>query len=286
MKKMLFIIIFQGGLGNQLFILAKSLRLLELYGGNHVFEKNIGFIRNKKYKTTYRLDFYRNKLAKEKEHYFVKLYKLRLFRFLIRCISSFVSTNCFPIIVTDSSEKVSKTNYVDGYFLSCPSREIISTAYKYLFLEHSHKLPVQKIDKICLHLRNFSSTEKDVSIEWYEAKVIQILCEIYETYGNIEINIFSPLSKRKVLDQKLIKCIQNHTYNFDLKIVSRHSGSEMDDFALMTRYKYFIIPDSTFSCWAAYFASLQAHQPLVYMLGDDTAKKIAMPNWDLSIYEV
>lgn len=274
------ITVIQGGLGNQLFILAKALELKENYLSLS-FDTEHGFKRNEKYKTVCRLEYF-NKFLRSyaTNDIYCRLYRIRVFRYALRVLTRFSK---FISILDDNNLNMREYSYLDGYFLKAPSQNIVLEIAEVFFVRELKNMSVKENSRICVHIRSFTFEEKSVNSDWWINQVKNKIILLRDEIGNdIQCDIFSPLAWNEI---DKIYNLGSFFYSNGIawNLVSANNANEMEDFVEMCRYQNFIIPDSTFSSWSAYISEALGFTRKVFIIGDKTAERLAMSNWSVDI---
>lgn len=250
----------KGGLGNQLFIYAASLQLAEKYGCNLKLDKHSGFW-NDKYKRSYELDLIgiNKPVLNLIQSVFIKIIgKFHILQSFFGC-KILTEKNCDSYV-----PEAIKYRFIilDDYFQCEKYFEAIAEK---LISEINFKIPqdtqiknlltkINDTNAVCVHgrlLRAYAADGSKVSVS--DPRIVDrdyfldAVKRFREQLSEPHFFIFSddPPGMSELLALKPEECtLILHDY---------HRNSEVD-FGLMMKCKHFIIPNSTYSWWAAKLA--------------------------------
>ena len=261
------IIIFNGGLGNQLFQYTLSLHLQQKYSKNIFFydiSNHYKIVHKsgilKIFKT--KLKFLNsNKIPKFIKHTLFSKYFLKFNNFTFKIFEK----KLFPLFVIDHHlKKINLNNHlVKSNFLSIFIGTWHTTINSYndqifedLNFSKDFSIPYNskysiKTDFICLHIRRGDYVSQKKASKYHgnlnNEYFLNSVNLIRSKYENLPVFIFTD-------DPKWVKnnlqpyIINSHLISSDLQ------DAEID-FFLMTKAKYFIVSNSTFSWWTAFLST-------------------------------
>ena len=261
------IIIFNGGLGNQLFQYTLALHLQQKYSKNIFFydiSKDYKIVHtsgiSKIFKT--KLKFLNSrKIPKFIKHTIFSKYFLKLNNFAFKIFEK----KLFPLFVIDHHlKKINLNNHlVKSNFLSIFIGTWHTTINSYndqifedLNFSKDFSIPYNsknlfKSDFICLHIRRGDYVSHKKASKYHgnlnNEYFLNSVNLIRSKYENLPVFIFTD-------DPKWVKNnLQPHIRNSHL-ISSDLQDAEVD-FFLMTKAKYFVVSNSTFSWWTAFLST-------------------------------
>lgn len=251
-----------GGLGNQLFQYALGRRLSLLRDAELKLDlsyyalKNVGTIRE------YQLNLFniKEKFATNEEiSYFTGDYSNPIQRVQYqfrRLFEKNIITVEKKLFVYDPDVITSKNSYFDGYWQNQKYFEPIKNI---LISDFSLRNPLSgsliqleneiiNSDSICLHVRRGDLISNNKARLFLGFSDISYYLQAVE---NIAKDVYSP--SFYIFSDDISWCKENIKLKFPVKFVSELTQDSIsDDFWLMTRCKHYIIPNSTFSWWAAW----------------------------------
>ena len=256
--------VFQGGLGNQLFVYSCAKILSLKYDCNIASDNFSGFKIDTKYNRSYKLDSFNLNLKHiSKNHYLLESklkLKYRLYKLLMNFQSdvSIISDKNINHFLLDGKKWnfFSKNMYMYGNF-QLPK---ILNEHRHMLLKNiqfnNRSILKSKFDSIefapndvCIHLRLFKDDPNEFE---YISKYIQRAIKLTKNY--IDKPKFFIISESANDIQRLNKCI-----NEDLVNLTYLKNNEVEDLFLLTQFRNLILSESTFSWWGA-FLSGQNHR--------------------------
>ena len=269
-------VIFRGGLGNQLFILATAFVIAQKYSLKMVIEPNLGFLRDV-YQRKYELDEILDGAFKKTS--IIEKLKIGLyFKFPKIANKLFGNSN----IISDENMMYisSYDNYTNIYFGLGQDEGFIQN-YKQeirgiLLSKASNNIHYEdSVVKIAIHGRIARNTDNngdvistaspnELEISYYEKAIKQIVKKYPKA-------VFCIFSDNVELFLEYLQ-VDNRNKRF-LKTGNNNQNKAFQDFIEMLSCDHFIIANSTFSWWAAY-------------LGERESSLVICPHitfWDSSI---
>lgn len=272
-KKNFVIVVVQGGLGNQLFQYAFGKYLENKLNCKVVFDTRYftKFDKSNEWPEKFRLNFFninQNQFSDDTSKIHFK-YVTR-FRYLLgkiyslRILNIFFNTKIYKIFTDLNTlnykslkNKISlnslyighwETKYFADKVLHKLKKDLVQKAKNYKKLN----MLVNRINKkkVMLHYSDTSywSYYEPIGIKFYKDAINLMKKKIG---SNIEFHIFSKnLSYSKKMSQKIF-----YNENFKVILMGKEKLNAHEEFYLMRKYNNFIIPNSTFSWWAAYLSN-------------------------------
>ena len=258
-KKKFVIATLRGGIGNQLFIYAACRRLSIKAGFNLFIDDFTGFSKDNKYQrvseiNNFSLPFYNGIYKIKKNISPIRIKTAKLF-------NSFIPLDYKSILLqknTDFDNRILTINpkknlRVEGYWQSQNYFKDIENiirnelAFKNeLNYKNLHYLKkIYSSNSIAIHLREKNKnlvTGATIDLTGFYVKAIEY---ITNKIDNPKFFVFGGLNKNLTL--------KNHLKGFVFEEITNNSA--IDDLNLMSKCKYFIIADSTYSWWGAWLSS-------------------------------
>ena len=249
-------VVYQGGIGNQLFIHAA---LIEVSQGSEYqlrADVNSGFDHDFRYKRQYRLDELGVGLP-DKESRRLATRKRSLTRLLVKRLLSPYNI-WFKFITDDNFNKYleSKRNSVfprslilDGYFQSSNYSELtfyrivkgINTQLMHDAETHYKSLVINSDNAICIHIRAFEDCEnEDARLRSYYERAIQHFSRL------VPSACFYILGEK---DDVVTRLMEEASVKFTR--IPGSGRSDIQDLLLLSCFSHIVISESTFSWWGA-----------------------------------
>lgn len=250
-KKLFFRVV--GGLGNQLFIYFTG-KALEKKGYEVVFDLKSGFFRDK---------HFRKPILQELDSKIRKSNWIEIFcHFIVKHITapkigSFTKESS-PIEFTDLNNFKHKFNFIEGYFQSYTyfdfyKKEIIQNLNFNIIDDQEYLNYLSLIlssESVCIHVRNPQKSENvpvKQSSELLDRNFYHTAIEKLKLSVGKDLIFF-------VFARELGWAKKNLPKGYKYVFIQPQIKNDLYDFLLMLRCKSFIIPNSTFSWWAAYIS--------------------------------
>lgn len=270
-----------GGIGNQLFTYAAARRLSYVTGSKLIIDDISGFIGDI-YHRRYQLDHFNIKFEKISDNFLRLIYYRYIFRKIRKLNFLFgLFKNKFINQISDDfdhrllSLKVNGDVYIQGYWQSekyfKDIENILRDELKILEpLDEYNKILADKIsiyESVALHMRFFNSDNlsdsNNLSISYYLEAIDKM-----ESLVKSKLHYFI-FSNNIDLAKKILKSNAE-----DITFITNNDSEEMAyaDLWLMSRCKYFIIANSTFSWWGAWLSNAEFKiviAPKIRILGVD-----------------
>lgn len=253
-----------GGLGNQLFSYAAALRLAESNNIPLYLDTKSGFFRDSIYRRVFRLESLQ--ISAKKSHWAEILGILFTYYRLLfekmgcqnKCINNYIIIQKnISLDLNIISKKLNHPIFFEGfwqselYFKDISDKIRSEFKFKEIYISDVlHILDNVKIEKsVAIHIRHFNdlhhANKGNVSDQYY-FKAIQFFVK---NISNVEFWLFS--------DQPELAQEKYFFNNYPLTIVSYiiPNSDEIKELFLMSKFKYFIIANSTFSWWGAWLSN-------------------------------
>lgn len=254
----------KGGLGNQLFIYAAGSELAEQIGGSLLLDTRSGFW-NDKYKRQYEL----NKLGIKVRQLnlpsavLIKLIvKFPVFQELLKNWLFVVNEQNFDAVVRNEFDGTFKILILDGYFQSEnyfknvreKLKSTIMTSLPDMQVFRDLEQQIVSTNSVCIHgrlLRSYASDGTKVSDS--DPKIVNATYFI-EAINKIKSKVTKP--HFFIFSDSPSGFIQILPLKQDEYTLIHHGFHHVPqiDFGLMRKCKHFIIPNSSYSWWAAWLA--------------------------------
>ena len=293
-KKKIYLFL-SGGLGNQLFQYAYARNISIKYKADLIVDTYSGFIFDFKYLRRFSLNI---KIKKEVIFFFTLFRILKKFFFSVKLIDNFLSIiiiNEFPFFKSYSKKilnlKINKTIYLfglfqsDKYFLENKKQimsELMPVRPKFInFLTKQQE--IIKDNSVIIGFRFFEeASERSIrmtggitSIDFYIKSIKLILKKI----KNPKFYLFSQNLENLKKTLRDIKILHKYFYSF----ITPQQGfkDENANLWLMSYSKNFIIPNSTFYWWGAYFSRYRFKKNNVICSNNFPNKYIYLNDWNI-----
>lgn len=255
------IIRLRGGLGNQMFQYAFASRLAYEHSENLILDDFSGFLNDKEYKRSFKLNFFSIKTKKIFENrIFSCIYLIKFkFFFILNKRLSLNTSNYFDDEKSIIDIKINKKRnlylnglwqnfeYFDDIKFKISNEFVLKKKYRINILNTYSDFNAD--NSVAVHIRNYDKIQKQKknnlpqlyykrAFEYFAKKMINPKFYIFSD------DIFYANS-----------LLKNFKYDLTINNNETFVNQEIVDFNLMSQFKNFIVANSTFSWWPAYLSN-------------------------------
>ena len=264
LKKQSFNVVYQGGIGNQLFIHASHLQLKKITSASFYTDIKTRFFLDKKYKRTFKIDNLFDYNFRHSTNWLI-YHRFSILKLIGKHVLSplglttrIIRDKDYGYIIDDIKNRELKGSFVlDGYFQHCNYDDSV---FKDMYRSIKKEL-IKKVDKTynevvtgenisaVIHVRAFKDDPGEFEfLSNYYQRAIKFL----NTFESI--SKFYIVSEDRSLAERLLRKSSDNSYFFYCP-----SGSEAEDLLLISKFKHIIGSESSFSWWGAKFGEISGN---------------------------